>query len=148
MVATVPAAERLQQGGWAEVLDIVESSISSRPSRLRRQLALFLGALDALAVLRWRRRLRSLEPARARRLLSGLERSPLLLLRRGVWGVRTLAFMGYYGRRAVASELGYRAEAGGWSRRGGTEDAWATRSGAAPPEAEVSRMLRGDVDDA
>ncbi len=148
VVAVVPAADRLDPDGWREVLDIAEGSISSRPPRLRRQIALFLRALDALAVVRWGRRLRSLEPDRARRLLAWLERSPLLLLRRGVWGVRTLAFMGYYGRRAAASELGYRAEAGGWSRRGGGEGAWATRSGAAPPEAEVSRMIGDQVDDA
>lgn len=148
VVAAVPAAERLEADGWSDVLEIVERSISDRPPRLRRQLRLFLGVLDALALLRRGRRLRSLDAAEARGLLSALERSPLLLLRRGVWGVRTLAFMAYYGRRATARELDYRAEAGGWSAHGGKQGAWGTRAGAAPPQADVRRMLETGVDDA
>ena len=41
----------------------------------------------------------------------------ILALRRGVWGVRTLAFMGYYARPEAAREIGYRAAAAGWAAR-------------------------------
>lgn len=148
VTAAVPAAERLGEEDWREVLEIIEGSIASRSSRLRAQLALFLRTLDVLALLRWGRRLRSLEPTEARRLLAALECAPLLLLRRGVWGIRTLAFMGYYGRRAASREIGYRAEPGGWSARGGTGDSWPARSGAAPPETDVADMLSAASDDA
>jgi len=58
------------------------------------------------------------DPARRTRLLSALQDSPVLLLRRGFWGLRTLIFLGYYTRPAVAAEIGWRAHPGGWSARG------------------------------
>src|SRR2546422_3095313 len=50
-------------------------------------------------------------------LFRSIERAPLLLMRRGLWGLRTLAFMGYYGRPAAAREIGYRADPRGWDVR-------------------------------
>jgi hypothetical protein len=41
----------------------------------------------------------------------------MLLLRRGIWGLRTLAFMAYYERPEAAAEIGYRATARGWEAR-------------------------------
>jgi hypothetical protein len=148
VAAVVPAAARLDDQGWRQVEDIIEGSLSARPPRLRRQLALFLRFLAVVACLRWGRRLGALDPAHLRRLLAGLERSRLVLLRRGVWGLRTLAFMGYYGRSATVRELGYRAEASGWTARGAGEGAWEAREGAAPPEADVIRLLEETSDDA
>ena len=78
---------------------------------------LLIRFLDLLPAPRHGRRLRSLDAARRLRLLESLERSPLLLLRRGVWGLRTLAFMGYYARPEAAAAIGYRAEARGWEAR-------------------------------
>jgi hypothetical protein len=34
--------------------------------------------------------------------------APLAPLRHGFWGVKTLIFMGYYGRPEAAAEIGYR----------------------------------------
>jgi hypothetical protein len=70
-------------------------------------------------------------------LLRGLERSPLLLLRRGVWGVRTLAFMACYAQAGARRRIGYAASPSGWEARGGVLGAWPDRGGAAPPESYV-----------
>jgi hypothetical protein len=37
-----------------------------------------------------------------------------MLLRRGLWGIRTLAFMGYYIQESVREAIGYRASPEGW----------------------------------
>ncbi|NJD20398.1 MAG: hypothetical protein FIA95_14100, partial [Gemmatimonadetes bacterium] len=95
-VACVPAASRLDAAGGARAETIVEDFLAQRPASVRRQLLLFLRLLGLLARLRHGRGLAALDPARARTLLASLERSPLLLLRRGTWGVRTLCFMGVY----------------------------------------------------
>jgi hypothetical protein len=50
-------------------------------------------------------------------LLRGIENSRLLLLRRGIWGLRTLVFMGYYARPEAAAALGYAAAPRGWELR-------------------------------
>jgi hypothetical protein len=40
------------------------------------------------------------------------------LIRRGVWGLRTLVLMGCYTRAEMMDGIGYRAHARGWAARG------------------------------
>ena len=91
--------------------------LAKRPPAVRRQLALFVRILDALPLLRWGRRFRALGAARRARFLDAMQYSPIPLLRRGVWGLRTLVFLGYYARPEVQAALGYRATARGWTVR-------------------------------
>ena len=48
--------------------------------------------------------------------MGALERAPFRLIRRGVWGLRTLVLMGYYTQPEVIAGLGYRADRAGWER--------------------------------
>jgi hypothetical protein len=132
--AAVPAAEAFDASGWERAETLVDEALARRPPAVRRQVVLFLRLLSFLGRLRWGRRLDALAPARVRALMAALEWAPLLVLRRGVWGVRTLAFMGCYGQREVRAEVGYRADASGWAARGGDQGAWRGRSGAGAPE--------------
>jgi hypothetical protein len=113
----VPEAPRLEPAQWDELEAIVARAVAARPARLRRQFVLLLHALEWLPVLRYGRRLSRLDPARRARLLGAWQTAPLLLLRRGIWGVRTLALMGYYGRPAAARAIGYRGDTRGWDAR-------------------------------
>lgn len=115
--AFVPEAASLDEPSWAEGEAIVERFLAARPAAVRRQLRLLLALLDFLPLLRHGRRFRALDAARRIRFLEAMQNAPLLLLRRGVWGVRTLAFMAYYARPAAASAIGYRADARGWQAR-------------------------------
>lgn len=110
----VPEIVELDERGWARLLEIAESALSSRPRGVQRQVVLLVRVLDALALIRHGRRLAKLDPARRQRFMDALQRSRLLLLRRGVWGLRSLVFMGYYARREIHAELGYRARPEGW----------------------------------
>lgn len=113
----VPEAVRLEAAQWDEMEAIVARAIAARPRSVRRQLALFLILLEWLPLLRYARRLSRLDAARRANFLDRLQRAPLLLLRRGFWGVRTLILMGYYGRPAAVTDIGYRADARGWEAR-------------------------------
>jgi hypothetical protein len=113
----VPEAGHLGSREWDEVEAIVGRALAGRPPRLRRQLTLFLLLLEWLPLLRYGRQLSHLHRARRRAVLERLERAPLLLVRRGFWGLRTLILMGYYGRPAAAAAIGYRADARGWEVR-------------------------------
>src|SRR3989442_10977754 len=115
----VPEASRLDAAQWDEMDAIVAEVIAARPRAVQRQLALFLILLEWFPLLRYGRRLSRLDPARRTKFLDQLQRAPMLLLRRGFWGVRTLVLMGYYGRPAAAAEIGYRADARGWEARRG-----------------------------
>lgn len=115
----VPEARRLDDAAWAELEAVVEDALSDRPPPMRRQLRILLRAVEWAPVLRWGRRFTFLDHDRRRRLLAALQDAPALLLRRGFWGLRTLAFMGYYGRDAARREIGYDARLRGRSQKDG-----------------------------
>jgi hypothetical protein len=113
----VPESAALDEPGWAESEAIVERFLAARPPAVRRQFRALVRLLDFLPLLRYGRRFRSLDGARRLRFLEAMQRAPVLLLRRGVWGLRTVAFMGYYARPGAAALIGYRADARGWEAR-------------------------------
>jgi hypothetical protein len=112
--AIVPEAETMSADEWASFDGVIGMALAQRPPAVRRQLGLFLRVLDGVAVLRTGHRFPTLSLERRSRLLHALERGPVLLLRRGVWGLRTMVFMGYYARPGAAHEIGYRADPRGW----------------------------------
>jgi gluconate 2-dehydrogenase subunit 3-like protein len=116
----VPETSSLDERAWLEVEAVIARAVSSRSPRLARQIVKFLSLIQALPVIRYGRRFTSLNPRQRASFLASLERSRLLVLRRGFWGIRSLIFMGYYTREDVAESIGYRAVAGGWAARGGT----------------------------
>lgn len=113
----VPEATHLDDAGWAALEATVAAALASRPGALQRQFLLFVRAVEWLPALRYGRRFTRLDPERRTRVLVTLQDSPLGLVRRGLWGLRTLLLMGYYGRPAAAREIGYRADPRGWDAR-------------------------------
>lgn len=116
-VTVVPEATRLDEAGWAAIEATVAAALASRPAALQRQFLLFLRVLEWLPLARFGRRFTRLDPARRTRVLRSLQDAPLLLVRRGMWGLRTLLLMGYYGRPEARDEIGYRADSRGWTAR-------------------------------
>lgn len=116
-VTVVPEATRLDEAGWAALERTVAAALAARPAALQRQFLLFLRLMEWLPVVRFGRRFTRLDAARRTRFLKSLQDAPLLLVRRGTWGLRTLLLMGYYGRPEARDEIGYRAHPGGWTAR-------------------------------
>ncbi len=115
--AIVPEATRLTTGEWLELEAIIEDYLSRRPEAIRRQLRLFVRLLAAASFARYGRPLTALDPARRTRFLAAVQDAPILLLRRGFWGLRTMVYLGYYSRAEAAGEIGYRARLRGWEAR-------------------------------
>ena len=113
----VPETAAATPEQWVELERIIERALAARPARLRRQLGLLIRVLEGLARIRYGASLAGLDPVRRSALLESLARSPLLLLRRGIWGLRTLIMMGWYTQAEVAAAIGYRACPAGWSAR-------------------------------
>ena len=113
----VPEAAALDDAGWAEAEAIVATFLAGRPAVIRRQVVLLIRILDLLPLLVYGRRFRSLDAGRRLKFLVAMQKAPVLLVRRGIWGLRTLAFMGYYARPAAAAAIGYRADPRGWDAR-------------------------------
>jgi len=113
----VPEAAGLGEQDWSELEALVQQALSTRSPAVRTQIVLFLRVLNWLPLFRHGRSLAHLPLAARTCFLARLQRSRFLLVRRGVWGLRTLVFLGYYGRPAAATEIGYRASPGGWEAR-------------------------------
>lgn len=116
-MSVVPEAAELDAVQWEEAERIVARAIAARPAHVQRQLALLLRCLEWIPLLRYGHRLSRLDPARRAEFLDSLQTSRLLVVRRGVWGLRTLVLMGYYGRPAAVAAIGYRADPRGWEAR-------------------------------
>ncbi len=113
----VPEAAALDSAGWAEVESIIDEYLTRRPPALRRQLRLFIRALRLLPIIRYGRTFTALDAPQQVRFLEWVQDAPVLLVRRGFWGLRTMVYLGYYSRAAAAAEIGYRAHVRGWQAR-------------------------------
>ena len=115
--SVVPEASQLDAAQWDEVEDIVDRALAARGPTVRCQLTLYIALLEWLPLLRYGRRFSQLDAGRRTRWLGRLQGAPVLLLRRGFWGLRTLVLMGYYGRPGAATAIGYGADLRGWEAR-------------------------------
>ncbi|MFI5181999.1 MAG: hypothetical protein ACHQPI_11445 [Thermoanaerobaculia bacterium] len=113
----VPEAGRLDETGWTEVERLVEKTLEPRPAAVKRQLQLLIRVIGFLPLVRRGKPFTSLSPPERTAFLSALENAPLVLLRRGFWGIRTLVYLGYYTRPEVGRAIGYRAHPHGWEAR-------------------------------
>lgn len=111
----VPEIANAAPAEWEALESVVRRALAHRPPALERQLVLFVRLLGFAARLRFGRSLARLTLPQRTALLEALARSRLLLVRRGVWGLRTLILMGWYTQPAVARRIGYRASAIGWT---------------------------------
>lgn len=103
----VPASSGLDDAGRREFLEIVDTALGARPEAMQRQLALFLKILWWAPVMRYGRPFGGLAPRRQDGVLRWFQESPVQKIRQGLWGLKTLVFMGYYGRVAAWEEIGY-----------------------------------------
>jgi len=110
----VPEADQLDEQGWQELEQVVEATLQDRPPAMLRQLQLFLLAIQWLPVFRYGHGFTSLSAEERKQVLSRLQDHRIELIRCGFWGVRTLAFLGFYGRADALRAIGYAADPRGW----------------------------------
>ena len=113
----VPEAAQLDETGWSELEATVEQTLAQRPPRMQRQLRMLLRMIEQLPRMSTGRSFSALDEARRTAFLDRLQHSPIKLIRRGIWGVRTLTLMGFYTRADALRGVGYRADARGWLAR-------------------------------
>jgi len=103
----VPELAGLDAEGMARFVGIVDGALMGRPPALRRQFGTLLGVIRWMPLFRWGTSFERLPGHRKDRVLRWMENAPLTRLRAGFWGLKTLVFMGYYGRPEVWPELPY-----------------------------------------
>ncbi len=103
----VPEVASLDAGGRAAFRAIVGDALAERPAGMQRQFRVFLGLVANAPVLRFGAPFAALAPTTQDRVLRWLQDCPVELLRKGFWGMKALALMGYYARPEVGASLGY-----------------------------------------
>lgn len=114
VVTVVPDAKQLDEPGWVALEEMVDDALAIRPPALRAQLQLFLRGIEWLPVLRYGRTFGALGDEQRSHVLRYLQDHRVERIRCGFWGLRTLAFLGYYGRPEGAHAIGYRPDPRGW----------------------------------
>ncbi len=114
MGTVVAESSSLDERGWVELEEIVTRTLAERPAAIRLRVRLFTQLVQWLPLVRYRRPFTALDPSARRRFLTDLQNSETALLRVGLWGLRTLAFLGYYGRPDASEAIGYRPDPRGW----------------------------------
>lgn len=118
VVGTIaPGAKRLDEPSWLALEKLVEDALEIRPPALRRQLQLFLRAIEWLPFVRYGRTFTALGDEQRGRVLGYLQDHPVERVRCGFWGLRTLAFLGYYGRPESSRAIGYAPDPRGWEAK-------------------------------
>jgi len=96
-----PGCRDLSDEEKTEMRQIISEAIRGRTTAIRRRLSLFLWLLFRLPIVRYGRPLDRLSDEQGRSFLAWMGRSPILPFRAGLLGIRTLVFMGYYGRKGA-----------------------------------------------
>jgi hypothetical protein len=137
----LPSPEALDEEGWETAESIIEGALADKPAGVKLQLRLFLRAVNLLPLATTGRTLANLPLEKRTAFLERLHKSPLMPLRRGLWGVRTLLFMGYYNQDLVRKAIGYDADPWGWTAHFGDE---LRRDEETDPAAEERGREEGD----
>ena len=103
----VPESASMAGSPRAQMLSLIDEALAARPPAMRRQFGLFLIVLRWAPLLRYLRPLDRLDPRRQDAALRWFQDCPIQAVRSGFWGVRTLIFIGYYGRPDVGRDLAY-----------------------------------------
>ncbi len=103
----VPPLKDLDEEGLARFRTIIAAALAERPAAVQRQIRLFLALLRLAPLLRWAATFDRLSAPCQDRFLRWLQDDAPGRLRQGLWGVKTMVFMGYYGQAELAPQLGY-----------------------------------------
>lgn len=86
---------------------IIEDAMAARPACVKRRIKLFLNIINWTSFLRWGKGFVDLDPQHQAGHLCWFENNSLVLLRQGLWGLKTFIYMGYYGRKEAHSLIHY-----------------------------------------
>ncbi len=112
--AFIPATQGLSAQEYAALIARIDARLAQEEPIVTTQLRFLVRVLDFLPLFRYGAPLHSLPADQRHRFLAWMQDCPIAKLRVGVWGLRTMIYVGWYTDTQVAQGLGWKASAGGW----------------------------------
>lgn len=107
MGALVPRFQKFSIDQKEEAHHLISRILFPKPKSVVYKIIFFLLLIDAVSILSGGRTFKNLSPSKKNRVLNFFFDSPIPLLRKGFWGLNTLAKLGVYGQPSVYDEIGY-----------------------------------------
>lgn len=107
----VPLAQELNLEQRQAAQRLVAHFLAEKPKGLKRRLALFLALIDLVSLFMGGRVFARLPATRQDRVLNFFYHSRFSLLRKGFWGLNTLAKLSVYGQESIYPRLHYQLRA-------------------------------------
>ncbi|MBI2521218.1 MAG: hypothetical protein HYV97_12395 [Bdellovibrio sp.] len=90
--------------------NLLNNFLASKALSVLLKIALFLHIIDGISFFYGLHCFRHLPPHKQKAVMSFLFNSPIPLLRKGFWGINTLAKMGVYGQTELYADIGYKVK--------------------------------------
>jgi hypothetical protein len=103
----IPSVGSLDEKGRRRFAAIVNVAMSDKPPKVVGQFKFFLFMLRWMTLPFFLRPFDRLGITSQTRVMRFLEYFPIGLVRTGIWGLKALVFMGYYGQPAISKAIGY-----------------------------------------
>jgi hypothetical protein len=87
---------------------LVNDLLSQQSIASKKKLSVFLNVIDLISFVCHGKTFQKLQSEHQRRILNIFFNSPISLLRKGFWGLNTLARLGVYGQKELHDEIGYK----------------------------------------
>lgn len=104
----VPRSVRFRPEQKTRSTELINQILSDKPALIHLKIAVFLCVIDAISVVFGLQFFRYLPATKQNQVMRFFFDSPIALLRKGFWGLSTLAKMGVYGQPSVYDEIGYK----------------------------------------
>ena len=105
--ALVPRSKRFTDQERQCSEDLVNSLLSQQSKASQKKLSVFFNVIDLFSFIFHGQPFRLLQADKQKHILNSFFNSPISLLRKGFWGLNTLARLGVYGQKELHDEIGY-----------------------------------------
>lgn len=103
----LPRSKKFGPEQKKESLKLVNELLSERPDSDLRKLALFFKVINLLSFWVGFHSFRYLQAEQQRKVMGFLFDNPVPIIRKGFWGLNTLAKLSVYGQKSLYKEIGY-----------------------------------------
>lgn len=104
---SVPRIKKYNAQQRKETIQEVESFLKEKSPLIKLKIALFLAIIEIVSMLRFHSRVHKLSDQNGVTLLNSFCNSPIPIMRKGFWGISTLAKLSVYSLDYVQKDLGY-----------------------------------------